>query len=201
MSMGIVAVVYFVVGCGAGAALVRSRAPSAGEVAAMVALWPFLVPIVFFASAPSRDSDRAARLSRLAEELDDAWRHVDLSGAEVMRAYVRRLEVAEARRAEVARAAEGAREGLAERLEPIARKATAEVDDGLALLEETLAQLTVLRFVRGADADEDTRTRVEDVLAQMEALVAIEERDPPQGGSAGSSRSRTNGTRPCVPSS
>lgn len=171
--MSVLIVVYVVAGCGAGAALVRRRASSFGEIAAMFALWPFLVPIVFFASTDTRATDRAARLSRVAADLDEAWRHVDLDGSDVMRAYVRRLQAAEARRAEVARAAQDARPPLHERLEPIERKATAEVDAGLALLEETLAQLTVLRFVQGADDDEASRHRVEDVLAQMEAIVQV----------------------------
>ncbi|MEQ8280868.1 MAG: hypothetical protein RMA76_35835 [Deltaproteobacteria bacterium] len=161
-------VVYLVVGCGAAAALVRRRRASVAEVVVMVVLWPFLVPVVFFVSTPPA-SDRSGRLTAIAVELDEAWRHVDLGGAEVMRAYVRRLLVAEARRAEVARAAHDARPTLLERLAPIEERAAVEVDDGLALLEETLAQLTVLRFVR-TDDDEASRARVEDVLAQMEAM-------------------------------
>lgn len=182
MVVWVVVTVYFVVGCGAAATLVaghRREGTFAGGLGAglMVFLWPFLLPVAFFAEvSPRTGTDRAARLDRLARQLKDVWADDD-RGAALVDRYVARLERTEARRYQVESAIDTAADSIRERLVQLERKQASQIDEGLVLLDEMVAQLTLLQFSQGIDVGTEERAGVEDLLARMEALASLQEVD------------------------
>ena len=176
MTSTVVVTVYFVVGCGAAASLVvRPPVDSAlagwlGAVA-MLFLWPFLLPIAFFTDAgAARGTLRTVRLRRLAAQLERGWPE-DRRGAATVERFVARLVEIEARRHQIESAMASVSDSIRDRMVALEKKSAVQVDQGLALLDDVLAQLTLLRFSEPVDVDRDD---VEDLLARIEALASLE---------------------------
>lgn len=171
----------------AAAALLSSgaRRRAGGVVSWLIeaALWPFFLPTRLApapASTPAPRGPYAERLAALAHALAEALDDPSAAGllarprAELEEG-VRRL-VREAERLEaLERAIEGALEAARPRLLALRTRGEAQLGERLRLMEEVVAQLTVLRFVdlSAPDGAREERVRVESLLVQLDALVAM----------------------------
>jgi hypothetical protein len=147
------------------------------------ALWPFFLPARMAPPSPSVRATRgpyAERLGALSHALAEALDDPSAAGllarprAELEEG-VRRL-VHEAERLEaLERAIEGALEAARPRLVALRTRGEAQLGERLRLMEEVVAQLTVLRFVdlSAPDGAREERLRVESLLVQLDALVAM----------------------------
>lgn len=157
-----------------------------------VALWPFVLPVVLapgVAVVPRR-TGRGALLDEGERRLRAALTEVDVSALlgpdhrGGLRSFVDRLRADDARLAELEQALADAPAAAAGSLEAVRARLSHRVEQGLLLIDELVAQLTVLRFVdldvedHGAgecDAGAgDGRHQVEELLARMRELVQLE---------------------------
>lgn len=147
-----------------------------------VALWPFVLPLMLAPAGPAlaRRGSRLRAIDEMAAKLDEALA-ASASGLRVvedrasLHAFVSDLLRQQARLDEldeaITTAPDAARDGLAAMRE----RAAGRLDEGRLLLESLIAELTLLRF---ADLREDAgegQEQVEDLLARMRALGAIDE--------------------------
>lgn len=161
----------------------RRRGAGLGTWLLEAALWPFFLPVRMATPPPVARAARgpyAARLAALASALAEALDDPSAAGllarprAELEEG-VRRL-VREAERLEaLERAIEGALEAARPRLVALRTRGEAQLGERLRLMEEVVAQLTVLRFVdlSAPDGAREERVRVESLLVQLDALVAM----------------------------
>lgn len=141
------------------------------------ALWPFVAPTLLPARAGEdpRAIGRGDRLAEIASRLRDDWSRVpspDPRGRSLLDSFVERLRAEESRIAEMESALAHAPASVLDRLARLRDATRAEVDQGIALLEELDAQLTLLRF-SGEAGTRSERARVQDLLAQIEAVVEV----------------------------
>ncbi|MBI4822315.1 MAG: hypothetical protein HY791_39005 [Deltaproteobacteria bacterium] len=132
-------------------------------------LWPFLAPVVLNSDEVPRQARRDGRVDHLARAIDQAWIRLPGTGLRsqdraVVDSFVRRLKVAEQRELDIERASAEAPEAARESLARLRAESASEVSRGVALLEELLAQLTVLRFVDQDVSVSTERDRVEVLL-------------------------------------
>lgn len=181
-SVWVLIVGYLVVGTGASVAfLVHRSNGSKGRSNAlfMVILWPFLLPAVLLAPSGVRpkSAGRLLRLKDAARSVSVAWDEVSVGSTrerDSVARFVRRLEAKEARLAEIHQAMSRAPEPLQVRLERIADQVAKQIDEGIGVLEDMAAQLTLLRFSGLAeDADTQERDRVEALLIKVDALAQM----------------------------
>jgi hypothetical protein len=151
-----------------------------------VGLWPFLLPTLLPGEAvvrpalPSPEGGYGPRLDALACQLQDGWARAGAAAtAERERrrveGFLQRLRASAARLAELEAALPSAPERVRLKLGELRARTANELEQGLGLLEELLAQLTLLRFVglgedHGATAERD---HVEELLARIESLAEL----------------------------
>jgi hypothetical protein len=148
----------------------------------MLVFWPFLLPTALLSEA---DLTRAVAIAgprrRIAEvgiHVRDAWIKsgpVEPRERAVVEGFLTRLEERSKKLDELAAALEAAPPSIRPRLEMLRGELEREIAEGLTLLEEMTAQLTLLRFTGlteretpGADRD-----LVEGLLARIEAMANI----------------------------
>lgn len=168
----------FVVAGGRGVAGYR---PSLTAVLCL-ALWPFVLPLMFAPTGPALGRPGARRRANdtMATRLDEALaasastlRVVDDRAS--LHAFVNDLQRQQLRLDELDEAITTAPDAARAGLGAMRERAAARLDEGHQLLESLIAELTLLRF---ADLREDAgegQQQVEDLLARMRALSAIDE--------------------------
>lgn len=140
-------------------------------------LWPFVLPTMLDGGSGPEVRDPADRISALAARLRAEWARLPAprpGGIEErrMERFVERLRADRQRLEEIGRALEEATPSVRARLERLRERAQSELDRGTSLLEELLAQLTVLRFANaGESAARREQVALEDLLAQIEGLL------------------------------
>jgi len=181
MSAFVIIVCYFVIGAGAAVAVVVQgkrfaglRGPAAGAV--VLVLWPFVLPAL--GGEPVRvlgSTPRQRRIEALAASFGGAARSagVDLGTAQAIERFVLRLRSGDQRVVELDRALRDAPGSARDKLSQLRAHADHEVEQGCALLEEVVAQLTVLRFTEARTSAGREREGVEALLAQIEALAEL----------------------------
>ena len=206
MTALVVIVAYLVAGCFSAIVVLLRQGPAplglgrgaTGLLA--VLLWPFVLPLAFApeaavpVEAPTRKSDRAGRLDEVARRLEQGWARAGhaaqaTEGREriVLEGFLARLRANDRRLAEVEEAISQAPASVRERLQRLRDASAAEIDQGIALLEELAAQLTLLRF---ADLGEPStakveRDHIEDLLARIEALAQPDSPAPSPAAACG----------------
>jgi hypothetical protein len=178
---------HVVIGAGAGVWVIAERravgglrGPSAALL--MVVFWPFFLPMSLLAETElarvlgPQASDRARRIEGVAAMLAEAWSKTDAGQSReraVTEGFVDKLRRQEARRVELESTASTASVSIRPQLEKLIALAALEIDQGLELLEEMTAQLTLLRFAGIASGDESSgdKDRVLGLLARIEALA------------------------------
>lgn len=182
-------IVYVVIGCGAGIAVFAGKrsvgalegAPAA---AVMLILWPFLLPTTLLVEAlppmpeMPRNTERSRRIEMLARALHEVWAAAGAGEARertMLEAFIARLRARESRLGELERAIASAPASARERLAAMREATATEIEQGLSLLDDLVAQLTVLRFSELAerDATSTERVHVEGLLTRIEALAAL----------------------------
>lgn len=181
MTERIILALHLAIGLGSVGWAVLRRAPLPGprgplSWVLLVVLWPFLMPaMVLTPAGAAAPSPRTMRLDALGSALSLAWTATG-STASRERAATERF-VAELRRRHaalegLAAAVATAPPRVRTRLERMREAAEEQLEQGCALLEEMLAQLTILRF-SGAAALEADRAHVEVLVARLDALGAL----------------------------
>lgn len=175
MAAMIVIVVYVVVGAGAAVGVAVSGR-GGGRSLLVLVLWPFLLPAMFLRESPSvprGDRERDGRLGAVSRSLREAFEHAG-GGADrerrVVEAFLARLWAQERDLANLEAALSGAPETVRPRLEDLRDRSRQRIDEGIIMLDEMVAQLTLLRFsglARGGGEEE--RRRMEDLMARVEA--------------------------------
>lgn len=161
----------------------RRGAVGAGVWLLEAALWPFFLPARLGQATPAVravEGPYAQRLEALSRALTEALDDPAATGllarprAELEDGLQRLVHEA-ARLAALERAIEGALEAARPRLVALRTRAEAQLGERLRLMEEVVAQLTVLRFVdlSAPDGAREERQRVESLLVQLDALVAM----------------------------
>ena len=190
MTAFVIAVVYLVLGSGAGVAVAvqkRKVGPvgGPGSVILVVFLWPFLLPTTMLGeSAPSSRSESAAATKRAIriDRLVESVRAVpDGTGAcrgrerSVLEGFLLRLRAGEQRLRDMDEAIDTVPDNVQSKLRSLRDRSARDIDQGCALVEEVVAQLTLLRFVDGSDTSAATseRDRVEHLLASIETLASL----------------------------
>jgi hypothetical protein len=193
MTALVVLVVYLVAGCFSAIVVVLRPVPVAslgkGTTAAVtVVLWPFVLPLAVMSEAPVRldgvaaKSERAQRLDAVARRLEEGWARA--GGAALategrerlgLERFLSRLRASERRLAEMEEAIRDSPASVQERLVRLRDATGAEIDQGVSLLEELAAQLTLLRFADMGDPSiaRAERDHIEDLLARIEALAEV----------------------------
>jgi len=190
MTALVVIVAYLVVGCFAAIVVVVRQAPSglgrAPTVLLSLVLWPFVLPLSFTPEAavpvggPAHRSARAARLDEVARRLEQGWARAGHAAQATggrervgLEGFLSRLRASDRRLGELEEEIAQSPPSVRERLVRLRETTGVEIDQGISLLEELAAQLTLLRF---ADLGEPTaakveRDHIEDLLARIEALA------------------------------
>jgi hypothetical protein len=182
MAPTIIVAVYLLLGAAA-AARALARGTSWPLAAVTLLCWPFLLPAPQGGSsreAPRPDTD-AGRLTALESALENAWRDAAALGAgrpaerERIGRFVAHLRSLVARVEEMDRALATAAERVRGPLTQLRTRAAADVGEGLSLLEELVAQLTLLRFSGGpgGEAARHEKDHVEALLARIGALAEV----------------------------
>ncbi len=186
--------VYGVLGLGAaGLVLVRRRtgplAPRLGQALLSLVLWPFLLPVslspgeaVGARREAAARSERGRRLEEVVERLEACWRQaaVECSWAaeqarehRLLDAFVLRLRAQERRLGEMEAALASAPASVKDRLTRMYEHAVGELEHSIGLVEELVAQLTLLRFagLGSPAASRVERGHIEELLLRIEALT------------------------------
>lgn len=180
MTPALILGLYLLVGIACTAWALRLGQPRA-IVLAMPVAWPFLGPTLRAPSAaPSRSTD-AARLQKLEAALEAAWTQAASLGAgrpaerERIGRFVAHLGGQILKVEEMDLALRDAADRLRGPLAQLRARAAADVAEGLALLEELVAQLTLLRFAGGpgGEAARHEKDHVEALLARIGALAEV----------------------------
>lgn len=190
MSAAVIIVIYLLIGCGAAiAVVVQGRGSVAGgrapRVVLMLLLWPFLLPTTWLAEPVPRlpprrtGSERAARIERIGLDLRDAWARSTQGEArerEVIEGFLDKLARQDVRLGELEEVITSAQLSIRPKLLQLRDATAKDVDEGLVLLEELLAQLTLLRFagLRDEPGVGGERDHVENLLVRIEALANLE---------------------------
>ena len=178
MATTMVIAVYVVVGAGAAIALFHRERERPLRPVLMFFLWPFLLPAAFLVEPPLRA--RGHKLEALREEIRIALTRASTADARehrIVEAFVERTLLEERSVAELEEAIASSPASVRARLEELRDRSMRRIDAASAMLEEMLAQLTLLRFAElDAKSGEDERRRIEDLLTRIETLAALETR-------------------------
>jgi hypothetical protein len=143
-------------------------------------LWPFLLPTLVQATEvprPKADSPRLSRLESAARTLREAWAKGEPTWSagpkerDRLEAFIVRLQAIESRLSEIDAAMQRGPVSLRERLERVRDRSLEELEQGLVLLEELGAQLTLLRFANVEASAE--RAHLEALLTRVGALAEV----------------------------
>jgi hypothetical protein len=181
----VIVVGYLVVGLVAALAVLLARRPAGtvrGPKAAlgMFLLWPLLAPAILFGEPGVVGDGAGSERSRRIEELDRQLRlaldthdgGIPARERATVAAFIAHLRLAETRRSELETAETTAPAMIRGKLARLRHATTQKLDGGLAVAEELLGQLMLLRFA-DAPADGASRDPVEDLLARIEALASL----------------------------
>jgi hypothetical protein len=186
--------IYVLVGVGAALVVIRSgtrigTTNGAGAALIMLVFWPFLLPGVVAAqqnlsrwvTRGETPSEREQRIDALAGKLSMLFVSAGGDARErmVLDAFMTKVRLGERRLAEMESTMQNAPSSVIPRLEAIANDAEHDLEESVRLLEEIVAQMTVLRFTELADSEEARaeRERVEDMLLRIEACADLSQRD------------------------
>jgi hypothetical protein len=150
----------------------------------MLLLWPFILPTTLLsepvrpAGPAPRHSARATRLEALAIAVDEAWAQGDPAASrerDVTRSFVEEQRRREDRLGALEDAIAGAAPSIRPRLELLRKDTEHELDNACVLLDEIVAQLTLLHFsgLVASDRSAGDRVHIEDLLARIEALASL----------------------------
>ena len=184
MASTIVITVYVVIGAGAAASAIhRDPRPSLRPLL-MLLLWPFLLPAALFAEPlPLRGGHRLAALGeelRIALARSCGAREREL---EIVESFIERTIAEERTLSELDEAIASSPQSVRGRLQELRDRTHHRIEAGVAMLEEMLAQLTLLRFSELSLKDgEEERRRIEDLLARIEALANLASDEGPRRG-------------------
>jgi hypothetical protein len=147
----------------------------------MLIFWPFFLPTSLLADA---DVPRAAiaisgpkkRIAEVGANVRDAWTKsgpVDQRERMVVESFLARLDERATRAEELRATLAIAAPSIRTRLEQLRADADREIEEGLLLLEEMAAQLTLLRFTGRSDLPSADRDQVEGLLGRIEAMANV----------------------------
>jgi hypothetical protein len=187
--------VYGAAGLGAAVWVLARKRAGLGQALLTLVLWPFLLPVSLSPGAPvgprpeAARSERGQRLDDVVERLEACWRQaaVECSWAaeqarehRLLDAFVLRLRAQERRLGEMEVALASAPASVKERLTRMYEHAVGELEHSIGLVEELVAQLTLLRFagLGSPAASRVERGHIEELLLRIEALT-----DASQSGS------------------
>jgi hypothetical protein len=146
-----------------------------------VPLWPFIVPLLLtpLGTIAIRRGPRLRAIDEQATKLADALAaspsSVGASGdRRSLDAFVDGLRQQQRRLDELEEAMTTAPAAAREGLTAMRERAAGRLDEGFALLESLIAELTLLRFADLRDDAGQGQELVEDLLARMRALSAME---------------------------
>ena len=196
MTPYLIAASYLAAGAGTSIWVLAKHGPSGtlgrtSTAGLALVLWPFLLPVLAGSGGEGEGEAAAAaappppdRLTEIADRLrkdlarsrasfDEAAG--DERGRRLVERFVERLRAEQARLVEMEGALADARPTVRPRLLALRDGTRAELDRGIAVLEEMAAQLTLLRFsdAREGAAARAERTHIEDLLASIEAVVEV----------------------------
>jgi hypothetical protein len=171
----IVIAVYVVIGAGAAIAIFHRDPRPTVRPLLMFVLWPFLLPATFLVEPAL--GGRGKKLEALREEIRIALARADRSDAHAQRiveTFVERALIEARSVAELDAAIASAPLSVRDRLEELRDRSVHRIDAAAAMLEEMLAQLTLLRFAElDAKSGDDERRKIEDLVARIEALANL----------------------------
>ncbi|HEX8437771.1 hypothetical protein [Archangium sp.] len=159
-----------------------------GQALLCLTLWPFLLPVLLSpgdASVPSGSTPRSARARRLEDvtsRLEECWRQAAVEGSwaaeqarehRLLDGFVSRLKAQERRLMEMESVLASAPASVKERLIRLYEHSATELEHSIGLVEELVAQLTLLRFsdLGNPSAVRVERGHIEDLLLRIEALA------------------------------
>jgi hypothetical protein len=188
MSALVILTAYLVVGAGSAIAVAierRTIGPIRGVPAAflMLVLWPFILPGVFFGdtSPMPRSGPHEARILPLAERARGLWASTRMSGKGLdavreqaaIDSFVEHLRANDRRLWELDRTLGEAPASVRLRLVELRVATSREIDEGLAILEELIGRVLVLRFSDPGSELHSERERIEELLARIEAQAEL----------------------------
>jgi hypothetical protein len=181
MAAALVIGIYVVIGAAA-AIVVFVRTPTDGKSPLlMLILWPFLLPARLFGETLPAPIARGQgdRLGAITGSLRDAFDHARTEERErrIVEAHVARIRSKQEMVKELEAAMAAAPPAVRAKLERIRARSVAQIDRGIGMLEEMVAQLLVLRFSSLTANEGDERQRMEDLMARIEALSSLSEEE------------------------
>ncbi len=172
----IVVAVYVVMGAGAAASVRRKEAHPLRPLL-MLALWPFLLPAALFSEPIPRA--RGRKIESLRDEIRVAFARApgaDAREQRLVEAFAARALAEEQTILELEAALATAPPSVRSRLEELRDRSRGRIDRATGMLEEMLAQLTLLRFAAlSSRSGEEERGRIEDLMARIEAAAEVAE--------------------------
>ncbi len=146
----------------------------------MVVLWPFLVPTLLSAEpvhVPRVTPDGAGPMAERIEALARHSREAAAGRAErpILEAFLERLRRLERSLRDMDQAIRAAPQSVRPKLEALRARSCDKLTQDAELLEELIAQLTVLRFAEMSEfeAGEMDESRILGLLSQIKALVEL----------------------------
>jgi hypothetical protein len=170
----IIIAVYVVVGAGAAVSVIHREPKRSIRPVLMFFLWPFLLPPALFREPlPIRANHR---LAALREELRIALSRSTSDGREhrIVEAFVEQTMRDQQVMVELDAAIASSPARVRARLQDLRERSHQRIESAVGLLEEMLAQLTVLRFSElAAKNGEEEKRKIEDLMAKIEALASL----------------------------
>ena len=146
----------------------------------MIVFWPFFLPTSLLAEADTPRVIPASgphkKIAEVGAKVREAWSKsgpVDQRERMAVESFLARLDERAARVEELRATLAIAAPSIRPRLDQLRVEAEREIEEGLLLLEEMAAQLTLLRFTGRSDLPNADRDQVEGLLARIEAMANV----------------------------
>lgn len=167
----LVAVAYLSVGV---VAAVAARTADPGRRALLVGLWPFLLPAqLAMAGAAEPSPPPLARATRAARAALVALPAAPPDGLAAIDRFEAVLRARAARVEELEQAVRGGPDAVRDRLAELAESERRLLDEGLAVLEDLTAQLTLLRFSASPAGSGEDGASVQDLLLRVQSELEV----------------------------